>query len=215
MLPIAVLISGTGSNLRAIHAAIEGGACKARIVAVVSDRKSAKGLAFARECGLEHGVVPMRDYADRDAWNRGLADALEGFEPALVVLAGFMRIVSPEVIARFPHRIINVHPSLLPAFPGTDAPAQAIAAGVRLSGCTVHVVDAGVDTGPVLAQGAVRVHPDDTSASLHARIQRVEHALVPRVIDQVARGTLELGPNPRWHVNDPGDDMFVSPAVLA
>ena len=215
MLPIVVLISGTGSNLRAIHGAIEAGRCRARIAAVISDRPRAAGLEFAQAHDIPTSTVRMRAHPDRDSWNLALADEVARYTPSLVVLAGFMKIVNADFVARFAHRIINVHPALLPLFPGTDAPAQAIDAGVRLSGCTVHLVDAGVDTGPILAQGAVRVSPNDTPETLHARIQHAEHHLLPRVIDQIARGTLEFGARPRWHISDDQPDIFPAPSQLA
>jgi phosphoribosylglycinamide formyltransferase 1 len=192
-LPIVVLISGHGSNLRAIAEAIDEGRCDAVIRAVISDRESAQGLAFARGRGVMTHVVKLKDYADRDQWDAALAGAVSTYEPALVVLAGFMRLVGPAMLARFKGRIVNVHPALLPLFPGKDGPAQAVRAGVRVSGCTVHVVDAGVDTGPIVAQAAVPVLPDDDAERLHQRIQRVEHRLLPAVIDAVARGAIELG----------------------
>lgn len=215
MLPLVVLISGAGSNLRAIHEAIEGGRCQARIAAVISDRTKAKGLAFASAHGIPTAAIRMRDYPDRQAWNLALAEAVAQHRPSLIVLAGFMKIVDAGFVTRFAHRIINVHPALLPLFPGTDAPAQAIASGVRLSGCTVHLVDAGVDTGPILAQAAVRVSPQDTPDSLHARIQRAEHCLLPGVIDQVARGHLRLDGAPRWQAPDDQPDCFPAPSQLA
>ncbi len=197
-LPLVVLVSGRGSNLRAILDAIDKGACAARVRAVVADRKECGGLELARERGIVASAVRPKDHADRDAWDLALASEIARFEPALVVLAGFMRIVGPAMLARFGGRIVNVHPALLPAFPGMDGPEQAIRAGVRISGCTVHVVDAGVDTGPILAQAAVPVLPGDDAASLHARIQGAEHRALPAVIDAIARGDLSLLPSPRW-----------------
>jgi phosphoribosylglycinamide formyltransferase-1 len=196
-LDVVVLASGRGSNLRAIFAACDAGTCCARVVAVVSDKPDAPALALARERGVAAVVVELRGKGDRAAWDERLASAIAQFSPALVVLAGFMRIVGPAVLARFPYGLVNVHPALLPSFKGSDGPAQAIAAGVRISGCTVHLVDAGVDTGPVLAQAAVRVEPGDDAASLHARIQRAERILLPAVVDAIARGTLVLGATPR------------------
>jgi phosphoribosylglycinamide formyltransferase-1 len=192
-LPIVVLASGRGSNLGALFAAIDAGTCRARVVGVVSDRAHAPALALAADRGVPTAVVPLAHKSERAAWDERLAAAVAAFAPDLAVLAGFMRIVGPAMLRRLPGRIVNVHPSLLPAFPGTDAPAQALAAGVRIAGCTVHVVDEGVDTGPILAQGAVPVLPDDDATRLHARIQRVEHALLPAVIDAIARGEVALG----------------------
>jgi len=193
---LAVLVSGGGSNLRAIAAAIDRGACAATIALVVSDRDSAPALAFAAERGIPTAVVRPKEQADRAAWDAALAARVAECAPDLVVLAGFMRIVGASMLARFAHRIVNVHPALLPSFPGTDGPAQAIAKGVRIAGCTVHLVDAGVDTGPILAQAAVPVLPGDDAHALHARIQVQEHRLLPRVIDAIARGAIELGERP-------------------
>jgi phosphoribosylglycinamide formyltransferase-1 len=192
-LPIVVLISGTGSNLRAILDAIAGGRCAAEVRAVISDRDSAKGLELARAHGIPSAVLRLKDFPDRDQWNAALAAAVAGFAPELVVLAGFMRVVGAPFIQRFPFRIINVHPALLPLFPGTDGPAQALRAGVRVSGCTVHVVDSGVDTGTIIGQAAVAVLPDDDEQRLHERIQRAERRLLPSIIDAIARGTIVLG----------------------
>ena len=213
-LPIVVLISGTGSNLAAILAASDAGACDAVVRAVISDRESAKGLELARGREIPTRVVKLKDFEDRERWDEALAQAVAEHEPALIVLAGFMRLVGKAMIARFAGRIINVHPSLLPLFPGTDGPAQALRAGVRVSGCTVHVVDSGVDSGPIIAQAAVPVLPGDDAERLHGRIQRVEHRLLPAVIHAVARGEIELGSElriaARWF--DEGAKL-VSPAL--
>ncbi|HEX6245566.1 MAG TPA: phosphoribosylglycinamide formyltransferase [Polyangiales bacterium] len=187
---LSVLVSGRGSNLEALLRAIDQGQCPARVECVLSDREAAPALQLAQARGIATQVVAARAFPDRGVWDVALADALSATTPDLVVLAGFMRIVGPSVLGRFERRLINVHPSLLPAFPGMDAPAQAIAKGVALSGCTVHLVDGGVDTGPILAQAAVPVLPGDDAASLHARIQGAEHQLLPAVIAAIARGTL-------------------------
>jgi phosphoribosylglycinamide formyltransferase-1 len=208
-LPIVVLISGKGSNLRAIIDAIDAGTCAASVRAVISDRGSAEGLALARARTIDTAVVALKSYPDRTQWNHALMNAIAGFEPALVVLAGFMKLLGPLTIDRFAGRILNVHPSLLPAFPGVDGPAQAIAARVRVSGCTVHLVDHGVDTGPIIAQSVVPVLPADDTDSLHQRIQRAEHRLLPAVIDAVARGAIALQPQLRI-----ADDCFDADAVL-
>ncbi|MBN8612327.1 MAG: phosphoribosylglycinamide formyltransferase [Deltaproteobacteria bacterium] len=195
---IAVLASGRGSNLRAIVEAIDRGACAAEVVAVVSDKADAAALDFANERGIATAVVLPKAYADRPAWDAALAETVASYSPGLVVLAGFMRIVGASMIARFAHRIVNVHPALLPSFPGAHGARDAIAKGVRISGCTVHLVDAGVDTGPILAQAAVPVLPGDDEGSLQSRIQRCEHALLPRVIDLIARGEITLGDRPTF-----------------
>lgn len=212
---LAVLVSGTGSNLRAIARAIDEGHCAASIALVASDKESAPALAFAKERGVETAVVKPKDFADRAAWDAALADRVAAAQPDLVVLAGFMRIVGAAMLARFPHRIVNVHPALLPSFPGTDGPAQAIAKGVRLAGCTVHLVDAGVDTGPILAQAAVPVLPSDDAHTLHARIQVHEHKLLPAVIDAIARGRIALGERPVFASDLPfgAESALVGPAI--
>jgi phosphoribosylglycinamide formyltransferase-1 len=192
-LSIAVLISGKGSNLGAIFDAIEAGRCHARVCAVLSDRESAEGLELAKARSIATAVVKLKDYENRERWDAALADAVAAHDPSLVVLAGFMKLVGRAFITRFTSRVINVHPSLLPAFAGTDGPAQAVRACVRVSGCTVHVVDSGIDTGPIIAQAVVPVLPADDAAALHLRIQRAEHQLLPQVIDAIARGAVELG----------------------
>jgi phosphoribosylglycinamide formyltransferase 1 len=191
---LVVLASGRGSNLLAIAHAIDAGHCSATLAAVVSDKADAAALDLARQRGVPADVVPLAKGDDRSAWSARLAETVAGHAPDLVVLAGFMRVLAPTFIDRFEGRIVNVHPALLPSFPGHDGPAQAIRAGVRISGCTVHLVDRGVDTGAILAQAAVPVLPSDDVATLHARIQRVEHELFPRVIDWIARGALALDP---------------------
>jgi phosphoribosylglycinamide formyltransferase-1 len=196
-LPIVVLISGTGSNLRALLQAIDEGRCDARVRAVIGDRDSAKGLELARARKIPTDVVKLKDFASREVWDEALANAIAAHDPGLIVLAGFMRLLGAQTVARFPSRIINIHPALLPLFPGAHGPADALAAKVRISGCTVHVVDSGVDSGPIIAQGAVPVLPDDDADRLHERIQRVEHRLLPAVIDAIARGTIVLAPEVR------------------
>ena len=193
-LSIAVLISGTGTNLQAICNAIDEGKCLAHVNAVISDNAEAGGLAFAAKRKIPTAVVKLADHANRAEWDLALAETVAGFVPDLVVLAGFMKMVGPEMLRRFPGRIINIHPALLPLFPGTDGPGMALAAGVRLTGTTVHVVDENVDTGPIVAQAAVRVAPDDSRQSLHQRIQEAEHLLLPEVIDRIARGRVVLEP---------------------
>ena len=189
-----VLVSGRGSNLRAICRAIDDGRCEARIVGVVSDKRSAAGLEFAEARGIPTRVVPLEKGDDRNQWNVELADQVASLNPELVVLAGFMRILGSPFLERFSGRIINVHPALLPSFAGHNGPKDAIEAGVRISGCTVHIVDDGVDTGPIIAQAAVPVLPDDTPETLHARIQVQEHRLLPEVIHRITLGEIELDP---------------------
>jgi phosphoribosylglycinamide formyltransferase-1 len=189
-----VLASGRGSNLRAICQAIDDGRCEARIVGVVSDKRSAAALEFAEARGIPTRVVPLKKGDDRDQWNTELAHQVVSLNPELLVLAGFMRILGSPLLERFPGRIINVHPALLPSFPGHNGPKDALEGGVRISGCTVHIVDDGVDTGPIIAQAAVPVLQDDTPETLHARIQIQEHRLLPEIINQIALGKIELNP---------------------
>lgn len=189
-----VLVSGRGSNLRAICSAIDEGRCGANIVGVVSDRRSAAALEFAESRGIPTKVVPLKKGGDRNAWNVRLGNEVRAFEPDLIVLAGFMRILASSFVSAFRGRIINVHPALLPSFPGHDGAGDALRGGVRISGCTVHVVDDGVDTGPIIAQAAVPVLANDTRETLHARIQAQEHRLLPEVVAWIARGDIELDP---------------------
>lgn len=191
---LVVLVSGRGSNLRAILEAIDEGTCEANVLGVISDRKKAGALDLARAREIPTKVVQLRKGDDRELWNESLADAVVAFGPDLVVLAGFMRVLGQPLLERMPGRIINVHPALLPSFAGHNGPGDALDAGVRITGCTVHVVDAGVDTGPIIAQAAVPVLADDTPEILHARIQVQEHKLLPRVIHQIAVGAIQLDP---------------------
>ncbi len=185
---VVVLVSGRGSNLRALARVADREASAIEIVAVVADRRRCAALDFARERGAETACIRPRDYPDSAAWDVALRETVEAFEPDLVVLAGFMRLVGPAMLEAFEGAIVNVHPSLLPAFPGLHAPQQAIDAGAQVTGCTVHLVDAGMDTGRVLARAAVRVRADDDAASLHLRIQAAEHALLPEVVLKLASG---------------------------
>lgn len=191
---IVVLVSGRGSNLRAICSAIDAGTCEANVVGVVSDRKKAAALEFAEGRGIPTRVVSLRKGDNRDSWNESLTEEVAALKPDLIVLAGFMRVLGRPLLERFRGRIINVHPALLPSFPGHSGPQDALDGGVRISGCTVHVVDGGVDTGPIIAQAAVPVLSGDTADALHARIQIQEHQLLPRVIHQIAIGIITLDP---------------------
>ena len=205
-----VLASGRGSNLRAICRAIDDGKCTARIVGVVSDKRKAAALEFAEARGIPTRVVPLKKGDDRDQWNVELTNQVAALKPELVVLAGFMKILGTPFLERFAGRIINVHPALLPSFPGHDGPKDALKAGVRITGCTVHIVDDGVDTGPIIAQAAVPVLPDDTPETLHARIQVQEHRLLPAVISRIAVGQIELNPlNMKAAYTDPAKSLSV------
>jgi phosphoribosylglycinamide formyltransferase 1 len=179
---LAVLISGRGSNLQSISDAIAGGTLDATIAVVVSNRADAAGLLRARAAGIETIVLSARDYADRVAYDRALADVLRSHGVGLVCLAGFMRLVGQPLLDAFPNRILNIHPSLLPSFPGLEAQRQAIEHGVRVSGATVHLVTAELDGGPIVLQSCVPVHDDDTAEALAARILVEEHRIYPQAI---------------------------------
>jgi phosphoribosylglycinamide formyltransferase-1 len=176
-----VLASGAGSLFEALVEAT-GDGTSARVVHLVCDRRDAAVLARAQRLGVPATVLPLDDMADRSRWDDDLAAALRAARPDLVVSAGFMRLLGPAVLGAFPDRVVNSHPALLPAFPGAHAVRDTLAYGARVTGCTVHVVDAGVDTGPVLAQQAVEVRADDDEASLHERIKQVERQLLPLVV---------------------------------
>jgi phosphoribosylglycinamide formyltransferase-1 len=180
--PVGVLLSGRGSNFLALHAAMARGEVPARVAVVVSDVPDAPGLARARELGLPAVACDRRAHADRAAHEAALLAALAGHGAEWVCLAGFMRLLSPTFVRRFERRILNVHPSLLPAFPGLHAQRQALAYGVAVSGCTVHLVDEGLDSGPIVVQRAVPVLPDDDEAALAARILVEEHRAYPEAL---------------------------------
>jgi phosphoribosylglycinamide formyltransferase-1 len=190
-LVLGILASGRGSNLQAILAAIDAGRCPARVAVVVSDRKDAPALERARRAGIRAVHLDPPAYPDRAAFDAAVAALLDGQGVELVCLAGYMRVLSPEFVRRYPRRILNVHPALLPAFPGLRAQRQALRHGVKVSGATVHFVDEGVDTGPIVLQAAVPVLDDDTEASLAARILVEEHRLYPEAIRLYAEGRLE------------------------
>jgi len=182
---VAVMISGTGTLLQSL---IDDPGRTYDIAVVAADRPAA-GLRRAQAAGIPTVVVEPADHPDRAAWSLALADALSAFDPAWVVSAGFMRILDAVFLDRFPQRVINSHPALLPAFPGAHAVADALAYGVRVSGCTVHLVDTGVDTGPIIAQRVVPVEPGDDETSLHERIKHVEWQVLPEVVNRlVAHG---------------------------
>lgn len=188
---IGVLASGRGSNLRALVDARDRGVlAPAELGLVVANRPDAPALEHARAAGLPAVLIEHAAYTDRRSFERAMLDELRAHGVEAVVLAGFMRVLTETFLSAFPRRIINTHPSLLPAFPGLAAPAQAIQHGVKVSGCTIHFVETGVDCGPIIAQRAIEVRPDDDAASLHARIQQLEHVLLPEVTALLAAGRL-------------------------
>ena len=187
---IVILISGTGSNMAAIVRAAQqqdwARRLDARVAAVISNRPDAKGLAWAREAGIATAVVDHKAYAGREPFDAALMAEVDRHQPALVVLAGFMRILTPGFVAHYAGRIVNIHPSLLPAFPGLHTHQRAIDMGCRVAGVTVHQVTAELDAGPVLGQARVPVLPDDTADSLAARVLAEEHRLYPAVLRRFA-----------------------------
>ncbi|HEX9344005.1 MAG TPA: phosphoribosylglycinamide formyltransferase [Actinomycetota bacterium] len=189
---VVVLISGDGSNLQALIDRAADPKFGAAVVLVVSDRAEAGGLERARRVGIATAVVRLADHPDRGAFDRAVRDVVAAARPDVVCLAGFMRILGPEFIRAFPNRIVNTHPSLLPAFRGAHAVREALAYGVRLSGCTIHLVDEQVDHGPVLLQAAVPIEDGDDEASLHQRIKREEHQLLPRAVQLLAHGRVRV-----------------------
>ncbi|MGV0642138.1 phosphoribosylglycinamide formyltransferase [Mycolicibacterium sp. XJ2546] len=189
---VVVLASGTGSLLASLLAAAVGD-YPARVVAVGADRECT-ALQIAASWSVPTFTVALRDHPDRAAWDAALTKATAAYEADLVVSAGFMKILGPQFLFRFPGRVLNTHPALLPAFPGAQAVRDALAYGVKITGCTVHLVDAGTDTGPVLAQEAVRILDDDDEGTLHERIKVVERRLLVEVLDAFAtRGVTWIG----------------------
>jgi phosphoribosylglycinamide formyltransferase-1 len=185
---LVVLVSGSGTNLQALLDAIAADpGYGAEVVAVGADRDGIAGLERARRAGLPVFVCRVKDYDDRVAWDEALADAIAAYEPDLVVSAGFMKIVGTGFLNRFGGRFINTHPALLPSFPGTHGVRDALAYGAKVTGCTVHFVDDGVDTGPIIAQGVVEIRDEDDETALHERIKEVERRLLVDVVGRLAR----------------------------
>lgn len=207
-LPIAVLISGGGTNLQALIDAARSSDLGYRIAVVVSDRPGAGGLDRADAAGIPTEVVDWQDFASRDAFTVALCDRAESHEVRGLVLAGFMRILAPHAMTRFPDAIVNIHPALLPSFPGAHAVPLALAHGVAVTGVTVHFVDEDVDHGPIIAQEAVPVLPDDDVDALHARIRSVEHRMYPSIVDAFGRGLLRVdGRHVRWRNQRPTPEV--------
>ena len=185
---VGVLISGRGSNLRSLIRAAAARGFPAAITLVISNRADAGGLLYARKAGIPTAVIPHKDYPSRAAFDRALDAALKRAGIELVCLAGFMRLLTPGFVEKWRDRLLNIHPSLLPAFPGLDTHERALKAGVRFAGCTVHFVRAEMDTGPIVAQAAVPVMPGDTPGALAQRVLRAEHLLYPMALKLVAGG---------------------------
>ncbi|PXX42853.1 MULTISPECIES: phosphoribosylglycinamide formyltransferase [Aquitalea] len=186
---IVILISGRGSNMQAI---VEANIPAARIAAVLSNRPDAAGLAWAAERGIATAVVDHKQFASREAFDAQLAQVIDGYQPDLVVLAGFMRILTADFTRRYEGRMLNIHPSLLPAFPGLHTHARALEMGCKVAGCTVHFVTAELDHGPIVAQGVVTLQDDDTPDSVAARVLQLEHQLYPAAVRRFVAGELQI-----------------------
>jgi phosphoribosylglycinamide formyltransferase 1 len=200
---LAVLISGRGSNLKALIDACTDGRVNGRVVLVISNRPQAQGLGYARDAGVAHTVIDHREYADREDFDRALGDTLDHHQPDLVVLAGFMRILSAGFVSRFADRMVNIHPSLLPEFRGLDTHARALAAGVEHHGASVHYVTLELDGGPVIMQARVPVFPGDDPDALAARVQVAEHRLYPAAVGLICSGRIHAEGDRLWCDGEP------------
>jgi phosphoribosylglycinamide formyltransferase-1 len=210
---LVILISGRGSNMEALLEA----KLPARIAAVVSNRADAAGLAIAATHGIPTHVVEHRQFPSREAFDDKLADVIDEYAPDYVLLAGFMRILGEAFVSRYPERLVNIHPSLLPAFPGVHTHARALAEGVRVHGCTVHLVTPQLDHGPILIQAAVPVRADDTEDSLAARVLEQEHRVFPQAVRWLCEGRVSLDSSGRVRIRDatPSAGALLVPALDA
>lgn len=216
MIKMVVLISGRGSNLTSLLNAATSGAIPARIVGVISNRPDAMGLQTAETHGVPTCVIDHRGFAEREQFDVAVAAAIDGFTPDLVVLAGFMRILGQAFVRRYENRLINIHPSLLPAFPGLHTHRRALAEGVRIHGCTVHFVTPDLDHGPVIVQAAVPVLDDDDEATLAARVLVQEHQVYPLAVRWFAEGRLHLRNGRVWlDMPQAGGMALIAPQLVA
>ncbi len=214
MLPLGVLVSGSGTNLQAILDACAAGRVDAKVSVVISNVAGVKALERAKDFGVPAAVVDHKAFADRPAFESRLVEVLRGHGVELVCLAGFMRLLTRTFLSAFPQRVINVHPALLPSFPGVHGARQALEYGVKVTGCSVHFVDEGTDSGPVIAQAAVPVLDTDDEAALQARIQVQEHRLYVAVVDLIARGRVRVeGRRVRIDAPVDGTAALVNPAL--
>ena len=190
---IAVLASGSGTNLQNLIAQLHRDKnCHIEIAVVISDRKNAYALQRAKRAGIPQEIIRSQDFKNRTEFDAAIAKKIQGYDIDLIVLAGYMKLFQPPFVRQFQNKIVNIHPSLLPAFPGANAIADTLAYGVKVSGVTVHFVDEGVDTGPIIAQASVPVYEDDDEETLHHRIQIEEHKLYPQVIKNYAQGKIKV-----------------------
>lgn len=192
MIRLGVLVSGSGTNLGAIFDSIEKKDLDAQVAVVISNKEQATALDRARARNVPAVFIDHKKFTDRSAFDQSVVDVLKKHGVEWIVLAGFMRIVTPTLLDAFPMKVINIHPAILPAFPGAHAFKDALAYGVKISGCTVHFVDAGTDTGPIIAQAVVPVNDDDDEASLSKKTLMVEHQLLPRVLQWASQGKIQV-----------------------
>lgn len=211
----AVLISGRGSNLEALLRASAAPDAAARIDLVVADHAQAPGLRFGEAAGVATRVVERNRHSDRASFESALEEELQAFEIQLICLAGFMRILSRALVERWRDRMLNVHPSLLPAFPGLDTHARALAAGVRIHGCTVHLVRPEVDAGPIIVQAALPVRQGEDAASLAARVLALEHRIYPCALEMIASGRARIAGERVWIADDAGapETALINPSA--
>ena len=205
-----ILISGQGSNMQALVQACQSKACPGEVVAVVSNRAQAGGVKWAQGQGIATEVIAHTDFASREAFDQALVKAIDRYSPDYVLLAGFMRILTPAFVEHYASRLVNIHPSLLPAFPGLHTHEQALAMGVQSHGCTVHFVTPVLDHGPIIAQGVVPVLANDTPDTLAARVLAVEHRVYPAVASWLAQSLVRLMPDQRVQVEGVPKRLFVS-----
>jgi phosphoribosylglycinamide formyltransferase-1 len=215
LLPVAILISGRGTNMRVIAERAAAGSLPIDVRVVVSDQPAAEGLQTAAAMNIATRVLEPRKFPDRPSYDRALIELLAQFQPQLVVLAGFMRILTPQFIGAFAGRILNVHPSLLPKYPGLHTHRRALAAGETVHGVSVHFVTEQLDGGPVVLQAEVPVLPGDSEKTLSARVQQGEHRIYPQAIDWFARGRLALKEGRAWLDGQPLDTPLREPAPAA
>jgi phosphoribosylglycinamide formyltransferase-1 len=192
LLNLGVLISGTGTNLQAIMNAIDDGKLNAKICVVISNKAEAGGLIRAVDAGIPAVLIDHKKFSSREEFDKAVVNTLHVYHVEWIVLAGFMRIITPVLLEAYPMRVINIHPALLPSFKGVDAQEQALDYGVKITGCTVHFVDSGMDTGPIIAQTAVNVLPEDDIDSLRSRILTQEHKLLVDVLKAISEGRVKI-----------------------
>ncbi|HYM35556.1 MAG TPA: phosphoribosylglycinamide formyltransferase [Steroidobacteraceae bacterium] len=204
-IPVVILISGLGSNMCALADRAKEGALPIEIRAVISDRAHAPGLERARERGIHTGTLSAQDFPTRDAFDAKLAELVDGYAPKLVVLAGYMKILSTTFVRRFKGRLLNIHPSLLPKYPGLHTHRRALEAGDKEHGASVHFVTDELDSGPIVIQGRMPVRADDTERSLAARVHEVEHKIYPQAVEWFARGRVTMSEDKAWLDGQPLD----------